>query len=192
MRSTREILEEVDSIELNQMGKVQLKAYVSRLKRTASQRLKRLQAHDIEPLRYEEAFRRIKKGDDINTLRRQFVYLSKFLNRQTSTIRGYNRWSANVASALGVNKLSKKQIKRLFRLKAYADELPVSAALGSKELMEALGEFMARDENKKGSIKSKIDDFEKYLIERYEKIQENNPDSEYDLRISNDGKYVGR
>ena len=173
MRSTKEILNEVDSVELNTLNKESLKKLVSRLKRTASQRLKRLDSKGIKVKKVKQAMRRLHKNDDLNTLREQFSYLSKFLNRKTSTIRGYNEWSQNVERAIGA-KLNKRQRKKLFRLKSRAEELPVGSALGSKELMKTLGDYVSRNKNK--SVDDMLNELDDYLKKKYEEQQEDESD----------------
>lgn len=186
MRSTKEILEEVDSVELNTLNKESLKKLVSRLKKTASQRVKRLESKGIKVKNIDQAMRRLNKHDDLNALRNQFSYLSKFLNRKTSTIRGYNEWSQNVEKAIGT-KLNKRQRKRLFRLKSRAEELPVGSALGSKELMKALGEYVSRNKNK--STDDLLNELDDYLKKKYEEQQESESDVEGDNKNGGGNKF---
>lgn len=186
MRSTKEILEEVDSVELNMLSLSQLKAYVSRLKRTASTRLKALRKRGVEPSNIEEAFRRIHKGDDINVMRRQFVYLSKFLNRQTSTIRGYKKWVHNVEQTLGVT-FTKNQLKRFWKLKDKIEELGVYNALGSKEAISTMAEVYRK--NKRLSNGKLLDLFEQELVAVYELKQDESDDSLEDLTNGGGNKF---
>ena len=186
MRSTKEILNEVDSVELNTLNRESLKKYVSRLKRTASQRVKRLKSEGVKPYKIDEAMRRIRKKDDIDTLRNQFTYLKKFLNRKTSTIRGYNEWSQNVENAIGT-KLKKRQRKKLFRLKSRAEDLPVGSAFGSKELMNALGEFVSKNKNE--SIDDMLKGLNDYLKKKYEESKKNKRDSMGDNKNGGGNKF---
>lgn len=186
MYSTKEILEEVDSVELNTLSLTQLKAYVGRLKRTASTRLKVLRSRGVEPSNIEEAFRRIRKNDDINVLRKQFVYLTKFLNRQTSTIRGYKKWVKNVEQTLGV-KFTPNQMKRFWKLKDKIEELGVYNALGSKEAISTMAEVFRK--NKKLSNGKILDLLEQELINEYELQQESGNDSLEDLRNGGGNKF---
>lgn len=186
MRSTKEILEEVDSVELNTLSLSQIKAYVRRLKKTASTRLTALRKRGVEPNNIEEAFRRIHKNDDINVMRRQFVYLTKFLNRQTSTIRGYNKWIKNVEQTLGVT-FTKNQMKRFWKLKDKIEELGVYNALGSKEAIATMAEVFKK--HKKLSNGKLLDLLEKELITEYELKQESMDDSLEDLRNGGGNKF---
>lgn len=186
MRSTKEILKEVDSVELNMLSLSELKAYVGRLKKTASSRLKVLRKRGVEPSNIEEAFRRIHKGDDINVMRRQFVYLTKFLNRQTSTLRGYKKWVSNVEKTLGVT-FTEKQLKRFWKLKDKIEELGVYNALGSKEAISTMAEIYRK--NKKLSNGKLLDLLEQELVLVYELKQEESNDSLEDLNNGGGSKF---
>ena len=128
--------------ELNSMTASELKATVKELSRQANINLTYLKKAGYESL-WKKTFpkNRITPSDDVRTLRKQYNDLNRFLNSQTSTVRGLKKYQRKTEKLLGLKrKLKPSEFDTLGRVMSRMHELGLfSQWYDSNQTMSDIG-----------------------------------------------------
>lgn len=128
--------------ELNSMTASELKATVKELSRQANINLTYLKKAGYESL-WKKTFpkNRITPSDDVRTLRKQYNDLNRFLNSQTSTVRGLKKYQRKTEKLLGIkHKLKPSEFDTLGRVMSRMHELGLfSQWYDSNQTMSDIG-----------------------------------------------------
>lgn len=137
---------------------------VSRKASMANKRLKRLEEKGLTDtpsykqwLNYKDGQKFSVAGKDYNDLQKENARLNQFLNGETSTIRGTNKWLKNIAENTGIKyervdelqKASSQFFELASKVEQYLRTTQGSAtAIGYKRIWKAINEYVEGEEIK--------------------------------------------
>lgn len=178
---------------------------VSRKASMANKRLKRLEEKGLTDtpsykqwLNYKDGQKFSVAGKDYNDLQKENARLNQFLNGDTSTIRGTNKWLKNIAENTGIKyervgelqKASSQFFELASKVEQYLRTTQGSAtAIGYKRIWQAINEYV-EGENIKLSDNQNIDFILNDLINVLDNTQLTDSYSDITFGSDNDDDWI--
>ena len=178
---------------------------VSRKASMANKRLKRLEEKGLTDtpsykqwLNYKDGQKFSVAGKDYNDLQKENARLNQFLNGDTSTIRGTNKWLKNIAENTGIKydrvdelqKASSQFFELASKVEQYLRTTQGSAtAIGYKRIWQAINEYV-EGENIELSENQNIDFILNDLINVLDNVQLTDSYSDITFGSDNDDDWI--
>lgn len=178
---------------------------VSRKASMANKRLKRLEKRGLTDtpsykqwLNYKDGQKFSVAGKDYNDLQKENARLNQFLNGDTSTIRGTNKWLKNIAKNTGIKydrvdelqKASSQFFELASKVEQYLRTTQGSAtAIGYKRIWQAINEYV-EGENIELSENQNIDFILNDLINVLDNVQLTDSYSDITFGSDNDDDWI--
>ena len=170
---------------------------VSRLASIANKRIKRLQKNNLTD---SPALQRLidngipkfsVRGKSFNELQAETSKLMRFLNSDTSTIRGINANLKTIAKNTGIKYTNmqdlKSQASKFFELSSKVEQYlrtvdDMASAIGYNQIWEVISEYTSSNKIALGSAETNIDDLVSTVSEILKNVKSQNDMHDFDMK----------
>jgi len=175
--------EKKELLAIHNQKKEQMRAYrkeVSRLAAVANKRLDRIKKKDLTD---SPAYQRLIddgiakfgiRGKDHKAVQDELVKINRFINSETSTVRGMNKVLKDMAKNTGIKYKNMKELRKVgnnfFKLADKVEEYlrtvdDVASAIGYQKIWEVINEYVETDKIDLSSAENQIDSMVKVVTD---------------------------
>lgn len=167
----------------------QIRMEISRLASLANKRVKRLENNELTDSPAYKAYIESGgtkfgvRGKDKNELKRELSRLQRFVESETSTVRGANRTMKTIAKATGISYKTMKDLKKKSKvffelagkIEQYNQQMQqVADDIGYQKIWEAINVYVKKEKVDLAAAEDRVDEMvkeiDKYLIESQKNI----------------------
>lgn len=173
----------------NLLKRQQIRMEISRLASLANKRVKRLENNELTDSPAYKAYIESGgtkfgvRGKDKNELKRELSRLQRFVESETSTVRGANRTMKTIAKATGISYKTMKDLKKKSKvffelagkIEQYNQQMQqVADDIGYQKIWEAINVYVKKEKVDLAAAEDRVDEMvkeiDKYLIESQKNI----------------------